>query len=83
MNGHGEDTLARAERVLGYGSDLTMGVANNLTTILLALDEFEVARQLSEDTLARSRHVFGEDHPRTQKAADNLAVALQLLREAE
>jgi len=60
-----------------------MGVANNLTTILLALDEFEVARQLSEDTLARSRHVFGEDHPRTQKAADNLAVALQLLREAE
>lgn len=70
------DCLARARRVLGEDSMLTLNIAAGYAAILSAIDRKAEAIPLYRDVYDRTRRVLGENHPDTITAATHAGMVL-------
>ena len=69
-------TLAKARRVLGPDSDVTLVLMTGYSADLRSQGDFAAGRDLDDEAVREMRRTLGPDHARTLRAQNNLALDL-------
>ncbi len=70
------ETLAKARRVLGPESEITLTLMSGYSADLRAQGDFAVGRDLDSELVQQLVRTLGSDQPRTLRAQNNLALDL-------
>ena len=73
------ETLAKARRVLGPESDVTLALMSGRSADLRAQGDFAAGRELDTEAAQQLERILGADDPKTLRAQSNLGLTLGFL----
>jgi tetratricopeptide (TPR) repeat protein len=74
-----QKTLAKARRILGADSDITLALMSGYSADLRAQGDFAAGRELDTEAAQQLARILGPDDPRTLRAQNNLGLTLGFL----